>query len=303
MTTAAATAAAGLVPVSEVDYLEQDPPIRGQRYACLSVIQPTEVIKRKDVWIFQQFLEGISGEMRELWDSMIALHKESNPELVDSLRKIEDRYDYLFDAAKVHDAYDFYRSSHRERLEAAYLEKNSFQTTIAGIKIRGSYESLREAQIRAEVLKRKDPQHNVYVGEVGCWLPLDPDPAQIENQEFAETQLNTLMKGYTENQAAKDAYYESRKDALCEQAQEVNEIRKKKIREELLLQAASASVSVAEEEEGVVAEAAPAPVSVSEDDDPWMARKRAEADAAAVDAAAAASPEEEGKSPDEGRGV
>ena len=230
------SANATLVPVAQQDYLEQDPAIRGQKYACMSVINPADVIKRKDVWIFQEFLTSISAEMNDLWTNTIEQNKDSQPEFVDSLRKIMDRYDYAFDSSKLHEAYDFYKSSQQERLESEYLEKNNFQTSIAGIKIRGCYDTLREANIRAEVLKRKDPHFNVYIGEVGCWLPLDPDPSQIDNQEFAETQLNTLIKGYMENQAQKDAYYESRKDILMEQAEETNEIRKKKIQEEISLE-------------------------------------------------------------------
>jgi hypothetical protein len=242
------SSSSSLVPVSEHDYLEQDPEIRGQKYACMSVINPHDVIKRKDAWFFQEFMAGIAAEMQSLWANTIEINKEAQPEFVDSLRKIQDRYDYVFDATKIHEAYEFFRSANQQRLEGEYLEKNNFQTSIAGIKIRGSYDTLREAQIRAEVLKRKDPHFNVYIGEVGCWLPLDPDPSQIDNQEFAETQLNTLVKGYKENQAQKDAYYESRKEILCDQANEINEIRKKKNQEELATELAAAQ-------------------------DPWMARR------------------------------
>jgi hypothetical protein len=40
----------------------------------------------------------------------------------------------------------------------------------------------------------------------------------LEDQEFAETQLNTLMKKYKENMQLKDAYYEQRKQDKIENA-------------------------------------------------------------------------------------
>ena len=36
-----------------------------------------------------------------------------------------------------------------------FAEQVDFQTSVRGIKVRGSYETMREAQIRSEVLKRK----------------------------------------------------------------------------------------------------------------------------------------------------
>jgi hypothetical protein len=237
-----------LTPTSTTDYLDQDPEIRGQKFVCMSFISPEDVIKQKESWMLEQFLQMACKELRDLWKNMSDKYKDTDLEFVESLRSIQDRYDYLFEEEKVGEAFKFYKSTNRDKLESSYLEINNFQTTIRGFKVRGSYETLKEAQIRAEVLKRKDANHNVFVAEVGCWCPYSPDPAEIENQEFAETQLNTLMKGYLENQAQKDEYYEERKDSLRKQANDNNALRKKKLQEELATELADA-------------------------EDPWMSRK------------------------------
>ena len=82
-----------------------------------------------------------------------------------------------------------------------------------GIKVRGSYETLPEAQNRAKQVQKFDKKFNVYVAQVGCWCPWDPNPDALES-EFADTKLNTLMKKYNENQAAKDTLYEQRKEKM-----------------------------------------------------------------------------------------
>jgi len=41
---------------------------------------------------------------------------------------------------------------------------------------------------------------------VGKWLPWDPKPHQVQEQEYAEDQLNTLMKRYKDNEDAKDKF-------------------------------------------------------------------------------------------------
>jgi hypothetical protein len=256
-----------MIPTSQHDYLDQDPDIRGQKFVCISFISPEDVIKQKETWILEQFMSAATKELAELWNVMMEKYKDADLDFVESLRAIQAKHDYLFDENRIGDAYKYYKNSNRDTLESTYLEKNNFQTTLRGFKVRGSYETLKEAQIRAEVLKRKDTNHNVFIAEVGCWCPFSPDPSEIENQEFAETQLNTLMKGYIDNQQHKDEFYEQRKESLRKQADEINETRKQKVKEELASQLAEA-------------------------EDPWMRRQAegaaADAGAAATDAGAAA---------------
>jgi hypothetical protein len=41
---------------------------------------------------------------------------------------------------------------------------------------------------------------------VGKWLPWDPKPHQVQDQEYAEDQLNTLMKTYKENEESREKF-------------------------------------------------------------------------------------------------
>jgi hypothetical protein len=59
-----------------------------------------------------------------------------------------------------------------------------------------------------------DDKFNVYVAQVGCWCHWSPSPEDIENQEYAESHLNTMMKQYKDNQDKKDAFYQERKREL-----------------------------------------------------------------------------------------
>jgi hypothetical protein len=106
-----------------------------------------------------------------------------------------------------------------EKLNKEFSSLVDFQTNVRGFKLRGCYDTLREAQIRSEVLKRKDKQHNIYITQVGCWCPWDPNPNDIQDQHYAEDQLNTLMKKYRENQDQKDEVFENRKNDMLESQQ------------------------------------------------------------------------------------
>ena len=79
---------------------------------------------------------------------------------------------------------------------------------VLGLKVRGVYATLDEASARAQYLQKLDKHHNVFVGEVGKWLPIDADLTKMENdnQVYRELELNKYMKAY--------------KDALVEETEE-----------------------------------------------------------------------------------
>lgn len=132
----------------------------------------------------------------------------------DVLKMIKERYQYVFNANKIQDEYQYYLNNNSIELESTFHAQNNFQTSIRGIKIRGVFDTMREAEVRSQVLKRMDDKFHVYVAQVGCWCPWSPNPDEISDQEYTETQLNTLMKSYKENQDKKDIFYEERKRDL-----------------------------------------------------------------------------------------
>ena len=79
-----------------------------------------------------------------------------------------------------------------------------------GVKVRGVYDTKREADVRAKVLQRQDKQHNVFVGQIGYWLPWDPSLSYMDKVqgEYLDNDLNTLMQKYNENQENKDTFFQ-----------------------------------------------------------------------------------------------
>jgi len=199
-----------LVPCSQEDYLDTDPSLRGQNYVCLSFLSPEDVIQQKEHYFFERFIENFTTDLKELFDGLSVRYPNDD----DKLRMIKERYSYLFSSGLIGEEYNYFTSTHGEDLQKAFDTKNNFKTSMRGIKVRGVFDTIREAQVRSEVLKKLDGKFNVYVAEVGAWCPWSPNPEEIEQQEFAETQLNTLMKHYKDNQVKKDIFYEERKREL-----------------------------------------------------------------------------------------
>lgn len=101
--------------------------------------------------------------------------------------------------------------------------------SVRGIKIRGVYGTEQEARSKASELQKKDSLHNIYVAPVGKWLPWDDDPSKAQDEEYAESELNRIMKGLKENQAKSKMLHEQRKNDLIEKTLKEQERRKKKL--------------------------------------------------------------------------
>lgn len=98
------------------------------------------------------------------------------------------------------------------------------QTTLTGIKVRGVFSDYDEACKHAKRLQEVDPAFNVFVGEVGKWLPFDPDPdsKEVKSSEYANEELNDIMKNYVVNQEKAKVYHEKRKNEMARKNMEEN---------------------------------------------------------------------------------
>ena len=204
----------GLVTTKEVDYLDTDKNIRGQNYCLLSFVSPEDVIANKDAYFFSRFIEQFGKDMNTLFDGIQAKFPDSK-EMIDN---IKNNHLYISDAKEMNEQYNFFKSVNSADIESDYHRDNNFQKTIRGIKVRGVFDTVEEAKLRSEFLKKVDNKFDIFIGEVGCWCPWSPNPNDLQNQEFAETQLNTLMKKYKENMDDKDVVFEQRKQEAINSA-------------------------------------------------------------------------------------
>ena len=195
------------VPVKEVDYLEQDTAVRGQNFACISFVSPEDALKDKDIFFMNKFLARFGSDV----DALLANLEVKYPQDAALFNVIRENHDYLFNATRLQEQHRFFCASHAEDLEREFHEQRNFQTTIRGFKIRGVYDTIREAQVRSEVLKRSGDRHSIYICQVGAWCPWSPNPDAIADSEYGETQLNTLMKSYREQEQLRDEEYARRK--------------------------------------------------------------------------------------------
>ena len=70
---------------------------------------------------------------------------------------------------------------------------------LRGLKVRGVFKTRQKAENHCRTLRERDPHFDIYVGEVGKWLPWDSSD-HTDDQDYAEPELNNMMKAYHENQ-------------------------------------------------------------------------------------------------------
>ena len=190
------------------DYLDEDRPIQGQKYVCLSFVSPDKLLADKKDYFYYNFLKTNHGYEKSLEE----FKEEFSNYSEDNEQKLQDEFDEVVD----------------------------FKTNVRGVKVRGVYDNIKAANIRAQVLQKLDRSFHVYVGQVGYWLPWDPNANNIEEQEYLEKDLNRLVKEYNTNKVRKDMFYEERKQekkkAAIEDAlkkKQENENNKEKLLEEV----------------------------------------------------------------------
>lgn len=104
---------------------------------------------------------------------------------------------------------------------------------VRAFKIRGVYATEEQARKRCEDIRRFDKYHNVFIGNVGKWLPWDDDVSNVEEAVYAEKKLNEMMQSYRESQQQAKEHMETRKMDAHAQAKKKKEKIEKEIQEQL----------------------------------------------------------------------
>jgi hypothetical protein len=222
-----------------IDYLEEDSEIPTQKYCIMSFLSPEKVIKQKQEFYYERFLTWLDYDWKIVGMESFMAYLGKKYSL-----KVEDLMNDAAEFRKVHNAeimksdiqekYQVFLLKHEKDLDVEFTEKNDFRTNVRGVKIRRVFPSLEEAQMYTKVLQRKYPRDNLYVGKVGCWLPWDPSENVMPEVEYAEKELNEMMRKYKENEVNKDIFFDERKNEKIEDQKKENARRKAELAKQLL---------------------------------------------------------------------
>jgi hypothetical protein len=215
-----------------IDLLDEDRAIANQKFVCVSFISPEDYIEDRNQYYFKEFLKywDVTKSVEKYSQFLNFISYKYNINLTDLNTDLEEfmvseKPNY---ASTIQDDYKTFVDKRGDDLETLYNKSVKFRTSTRGIKVRGVYPSIEEAEIRCKSLREVDPSHDIYVGPVGMWMPWDPTAYKTGRTEYMESELNELMheKHNSEVNAKQDF------DSRIKEAKNVAMENNKKIAEE-----------------------------------------------------------------------
>jgi hypothetical protein len=202
-----------------IDLLDEDKAIAGQKFVCLSFISPEDILKQKEMYLFQNFIKNwdFSKSMEKFTQFLNFLSYKYSIDFEKVTKDFQeftkDEKDKLINSS-IEDDFKNFMDDNEERLEKEFDTEHKFQTSIRGIKVRGCFPTQQEAELRCKMLRQNDPNHDVYVGPVGIWVPFHPEAYKTGRVEYMEETLNELMSEKKKNEEkAKDEFDNRVKEA------------------------------------------------------------------------------------------
>jgi hypothetical protein len=215
-----------------IDYLDEDPEIPTQKYCVVSFISPEKIIKQKQEFMFEKFVAWMDYEwkVKGLENFMAFLSKKYSVKIDDLLKDAQEYVNVRKEEVKktdIHEQYQIFLLKNEKDLQEMYDNKVEFRTNMRGVKVRRAFATVEETQMFAKVLQRRYPKDNLYIGKVGAWLPWDPSEHLMPEVEYAEKELNELMRKYKENESNKEMFFAEQREESIRKQKEENEQRKK----------------------------------------------------------------------------
>jgi hypothetical protein len=198
-----------------IDLCDEDPPIAGQKFACISFVSPEKTLKKREVYLFDQFIKQweFSKSMERYFDFVHFIAYKYNLKVETLIDDFNDFVKEETDKLKksgIEDDYKNFMDKQEEKLNEQFNREHAFQTSVRGLKIRGVFPSQEEAEMKCKKLREQDPNHDIFVGPVGIWVPWDPDAYKTGRVEHLEEELNALHKEKLKNEELAKKEFEER---------------------------------------------------------------------------------------------
>jgi len=198
-----------------VDLCDEDAPIAGQKFACISFVSPEKILQKREVYLFNQFIKQweFSKSMERYFEFIHFISYKYNLNVENLITDFNDFVKEETDKLKksgIDDDYKNFMDKQEEKLNEQFNRDHAFQTSVRGLKIRGVFPSQEEAEMKSKKLREQDPNHDIFVGPVGVWMPWDPDAYKTGRVEFLEDELNALHKEKMKNEEMAKKEFEER---------------------------------------------------------------------------------------------
>jgi hypothetical protein len=220
-----------------IDLCDEDAPIAGQKFACMSFVSPEKILKKRELYIFEQFIKqwDFSKSMEKTTEFLGFLAYKYNlkpDDVMGDFKEFVKEEETKLKSSSMDDDFKTFMDKNEDRLNEQFGREHAFQTSVRGLKLRGVFSTQEEAEMRCKKLRDIDPTHDIFVGPVGMWIPWDPDAYKTGRIEFMEEELNQLHSEKIKNESMAKEEFDRR----------VKETKQKAIRDNIELAKKSGNV-------------------------------------------------------------
>ena len=220
-----------------IDLCDEDAPIAGQKFVCMSFVSPEKILKKRELYMFEQFLKQweFAKSMEKTTEFLGFLAYKYNlkaDDVMGDFKEFAKDEEVKLKSSSLDDDFKTFMDKNEDRLNEQFGREHAFQTSVRGLKVRGACSTQEEAEMRCKKLRDIDPTHDIFVGPVGMWIPWDPDAYKTGRIEFMEEELNQLHSEKIKNETMAKEEFDRR----------VKETKQKAIRENIELAKKSGNV-------------------------------------------------------------
>lgn len=188
-----------------IDLCDEDPPIAGQKFCCMSFVSPEKILKKRETYLFNQFVKqwDFSKSMEKTMDFLHFISFKyglNSDNIMADFKDFSKEEEDKLKASSIEDDYKNFIDKNEDKINEQFNREHAFQTSTRGLKVRGVYSTQEEAQNKCVTLRKQDPNHDIFVGPVGIWIPWDPEAYKTGNVQFLEEELNQLHQEKIKNE-------------------------------------------------------------------------------------------------------
>ena len=217
-----------------------------QNWVVISFISPEDRIKQRFFFEANKFLyhdvnkqlmdttinvvRNINTEFKNKLEAKIAKYNTSeDPVYRTAAKMLEEVYKqelplnednqvnqtirtYRIDQEDLSGRYEAYKIQNDKELESDFNRLYSEQTSVRGFKVRGSYDDVNEAKLRAKYVRQQlESAVHTFIAPVGYWCGFDPNADAVQDQDYMIPELNNLMAEKKLNAQQRDDFFEKEK--------------------------------------------------------------------------------------------
>jgi hypothetical protein len=189
---------------NNIDYLDVDPEIRGQKYCSISFAEPTiDRFAHKESFMMSKFLKQ--------YTQILYIQFCKNHDV-----KVSPTF--VWDTTKLYEQFIDFKAIEYDDMCKEYEKQEGDVTHMRMFKIRGVFNTLTDAKERCEMLHEQYPHDQIGVAPVGMWGPYaPPNFNDIKDIVYSEEKMQQFMKENLENEKGKRMVETKRKNEMMDQ--------------------------------------------------------------------------------------